>query len=238
MRDREAPPGAAEADLLLMLQLSDSMFPSGATAFSWGVESMHEDGVPLKADALRTLMTTLVERRWAGFDRPFLERAWREQASGSAPMPALIDVDRRCEAMNLTEGARAASRRLGFTQLRVHAELGGAAAGAYLAEVREGRAPGHLPIVQGLVWADHGLSLRQAGTMSAYGLGTAVAGAAMRLGLIGHVDAQRLLSAVRAVIVAVLAEPCPDVDDAWTGAPALDIAAMRHEPRTGRLFAT
>ncbi len=225
---------ASSGCLLEMLQLGDSMFPSGATAFSWGLESMHGDGIPLQAGALLQFAAASIERRWAGFDRPFLDRAWRQWASPAA----LVDLDRLYEAMSVGAGPRAASRRLGFTQLRVHAELGRGRAADYLSIVRDGRAPGHLAVVQGLVWADRGLSLTQAEMMSAYGLAASIAGAAMRMGLTGHVDAQRLLAALRPAIVAVLAEPCPDPDDAWNGAPAIEVAAMRHEPRVGRLFAT
>jgi urease accessory protein len=64
-----------------------------------------------------------------------------------------------------------------------------------------------------------------------------VTGAAIRLGRLGHVQAQRLLAQARPRIAAVLAQAPPALDDIWNGAPALEIAAMRHETRSARLFA-
>jgi urease accessory protein len=111
------------------------------------------------------------------------------------------------------------------------------AAADYLEEVRAGRAPGHLPIAQGLVWQGLALPLPQAEAMAALGQCIAVTGAAIRLGRLGHVQAQRLLAQARPRIAAVLAQAPPALDDIWNGAPALEIAAMRHETRSARLFA-
>lgn len=246
-------PGA----LLLALQLGDSFFPSGGSAFSWGLESMQCDGMVSSAEQVFGAMSGLVEQRWAGFDRPLLRAAhaasWRPHPSAGpspidriddgpanaaiTPFDALIALDELCEAMSLNAGARSASRRLGFTQLRVHGELGLANAAGYLQVVRAGRAIGHLPVAQGLVWASLGLSIEDTEAMSAFSLCTAVAGAAIRMGVLGHIDAQKLLMRMRARIAAVLDTPAPDLDAMWTGAPALDIAALRHEPRAARLFA-
>ena len=74
--------------------------------------------------------------------------------------------------------------------------------------------------------------------MSAFGLCLSVVGAAMRLGMLGHLESQRLLGRMRPTLDAAMAGDPPALDEMWTGAPALEIAAMRHEPRAARLFAT
>jgi urease accessory protein len=231
-----AAPGLDTAGLLALVQYGDSAFPSGATAFSWGLESLLADGLVPGAPQLLEVLCALVEQRWAGFDRPLLRAAYEAAPPGDG-WQALIAIDQLCEAMTLNQGARAASTRLGFTQLRVHAELGLHAAADYLEEVRAGRAPGHLPIAQGLVWQGLALPLPQAEAMAALGQCIAVTGAAIRLGRLGHVQAQRLLAQARPRIAAVLAQAPPALDDIWNGAPALEIAAMRHETRSARLFA-
>lgn len=239
---RVGPPGSDDTSgLLVALQLGDSFFPSGGSAFSWGLESLRVDGRVAGVDQVRELLCDLLASRWAGFDRPLTRAAHRISAAqfdeADAATPALLAVDGLCEAMTLCSGGRSASRRLGFTQLRVHGELGLAAASSYLRAVRAERAHGHLAIVQGLVWQASGLNLRQTETLAAFGYCTAVVSAAIRLGALGHLDAQRVLCGARLVIETTLDIEPPDLDDMWSGTPAIDVALLRHESRVGRLFA-
>ena len=125
----EAVAGDGVGALLALLQYGDSAFPSGASAFSWGLESLLADGLVQDAAQLLAVLRTWVEQRWAGFDRPLIRAA--HQAAGEAMAHeggepaagpdghALIAIDQLCEAMTLNQGARAASCRLGFTQLRL-----------------------------------------------------------------------------------------------------------------------
>jgi urease accessory protein len=236
-----APSGDGGGDasaMLNMLQFADSFFPSGATSFSWGLESLKLDGKVAGAEQVFELLSSHVEQRWAGFDRPLMQAArdaWSQR--GAAALGEAMELDRLCEAMNLARGWRDASRRLGFTQLRVHADLGLGIAQVYLDQVRASGLPGHLPVVQGLLWGAYGLSPAGCDAMVASGLCTTVVGAALRMGLIGHTDGQRLIARARPLIARVIASPVPSLDELWTGAPALDVAAMRHEPRRARLFA-
>ncbi len=238
----DADTDAGSADLLALLQFSDSFFPGGASAFSWGLESMHVDGLAAGGEQVFGMLCALLETRWAGYDRPLMRAAHLAASSpdggAETSFSALIALDGLCEATTLTAGMRAASRRLGFTQLRVHAGLGLEAAAGYLDQVCAECAPGHLPIAQGLIWQALGVKPCRAEAVSAYALCAGVAGAAIRLGRIGHLDGQRLLLRLRPRIDAVLAAEPPGLDELWTGAPALEIAAMRHEPRAARLFAT
>jgi len=225
-------------DMLTMLQFADSFFPSGATSFSWGLESLRHDARVSNAEQVFEVLCAHIEQRWAGFDRPLMHaarEAWVQR--GAAALSDAIELDRLCEAMNLTRSWRDASRRLGFTQLRVHADLGQGIAQVYLDQVRASGLPGHLPVVQGLVWGAYGLSASGCDAMASSGLCTTVVGAALRLGLIGHTEGQRLLTRTRPLIARVMAAPPCPVDALWSGAPVLDLAAMRHEPRAARLFA-
>lgn len=225
-------------DMLSMLQFADSFFPSGATSFSWGLESLKLDGKVSNAEQVFEVLCAHIEQRWAGFDRPLMHAArevWVRR--GAAALNEAMELDRLCEAMNLSRSWRDASRRLGFTQLRVHADLGQGIAQVYLDQVRAAGLPGHLPVVQGLIWGAYGLSTGGCDAMASSGLCTTVVGAALRMGLIGHTEGQRLLSRTRPLIARVMAKPPCSVDELWSGAPVLDIAAMRHEPRSARLFA-
>jgi urease accessory protein len=59
----------------------------------------------------------------------------------------------------------------------------------------------------------------------------------MRLGLISHVEGQRILTGMRPVICKLLAEPTLPFDMASAYMPAAEIAMMRHETSRVRMFA-
>jgi urease accessory protein len=103
--------------------------------------------------------------------------------------------------------------------------------------VRDGAAPGHLPVVQGLLFAALGLDAPTAGVMSAHMLAVNVVGAALRLSVISHIDAQRILTGMRSLLADILRVQAPDVTEAGTYTPMTDAAVMRHEVQQARLFA-
>ena len=149
----------------------------------------------------------------------------------------VAEADALLEAMTLAAELRDGSRRSGRAMLKVHKALGTAGAAAYGDLVSAGRAPGHGAAVQGLVWRGVGLDLGAAEALSAHSLAIGILGAALRLGLIGHVDAQRTLQAVRPALARLLQDPAPALDDLHAFTPEAEIAVMRHETATTRLFA-
>ena len=141
------------------------------------------------------------------------------------------------EAATLAAELRRGSRRAGRALLKVHAELGTRGASAYRALVTSGEAPGHGAAVQGLVWRGVGLDLATAEVLSAHTFATGILGAALRLGLIGHIGAQRILQSARTLVADLLREPAPALDDIRALTPEAEIAVMRHETASTRLFA-
>ena len=82
------------------------------------------------------------------------------------------------------------------------------------------------------------MSLAAAEAISAHGLAVGLLGAALRLGLIGHLEAQRSLQALRDEIAGLLSAQALSADAMHAFTPAADIAVMRHETAEVRLFAT
>ncbi len=219
--------------LLLALQHGDSFFPSGSIAFSWGLETLRAEGVIASAADLQRFATGQLTRRWASCDRPALAAA---HAAGG-DLDRVREVDRAVEALTLAREMREGSRRGGATLLGVHEALGTPGAAVYRRSVRSGEAPGHLAAVQGLVWRGVDLPQEAAAAISAHGLSIGLLGAALRLGLIGHLEAQRILACLRPVIRRLLARPPAPLRRLAAFAPEAEIAAMRHETASLRLFA-
>ena len=226
----EAQDGAA-ADLAA-LQFGDSFFPSGAVSFSMGLETLHADGIVTDAAGLDAFLTDQVADRWASAERAFLAAAHR----ACPDWPAVAEIDALQEAMTLPRELREGSRKGGAALLGVHAGMETEGAQAYRARLRAGDAHGHLAVVQGVVLRGSGLALARAEAVSLHGLCAALLGAALRLGLIGHLDGQIILRRLRPRMAALLARPAPDVHEARAYAPLADVAAARHEAAAVRLF--
>ena len=222
------------ATLLKVLQLGDSFFPSGANVFSYGLEGLREQGRLLHADDVERLVEGQLAHRWADGERVALLHAY----AAAGDLDAVQRVDQLVEASSLVESWRLGGRRLGRSLLRTHRALGTEGAAAYDERVRAVRAPGQASAVHGLVAFASGLSGDEAATLSAYGLIIGLVSAALRLGVLSHLDGQRIVGRQLERVSALVALPVPPLAALATWVPHAEIASMRQEARRGRLFAT
>lgn len=221
------------AAALALLQYGDSAFPAGGFAFSWGVEGLAADGHLPGPDALDQLIADHLTFRWASMDRPLLCRAYRAES-----LDAIARVDRLAEAMTPSAQLRDGSHRAGRALLGIAVRLGGASSTGYRAYVATDPRLGHLPVVQALALRDAGLDLPAAQLLSGWTLVTGLVSAAVRLGIIGHVEAQQALTAARPVLADLLANDLPDDLLPSSFTPLIDIAVTRGPSRHVRMFAT
>ena len=217
---------------LVLLQHGDSFFPSGSVAFSFGLETLVQDGLVRDADDVRGFLVDQICHRWASAERSVLAAAW----GCSVDLEALKKVDGVQEAMTLSRELREGSQRAGAALLSVHRKLETPGAGDFWSLITAGETPGHLTVVQGLVWRGHGLDCRQCQLLSAHTFCVGVLGAAIRLSVIGHLAAQSILGGLHPVIETILAQPAPVLERASSYVPLAEIATMRHQDQTSRLF--
>lgn len=219
--------------LLIVLQHGDSFFPSGAISFSWGLETLVAEHTVTSAADVHRLVEGQLACRWATCERSALVGAYR----AADALDEVVRIDNQLDALALSREMRQGGRRAGGALLSVHVSLATPRAGDYRALVRAGDAPGQLAVVQGLVWRGAGLDERTASALSGYTTCVGFVGAAIRLGLIGHVDGQRILTQTRLLLSQLLAEPPPLFDEASAYTPAAEIAMMHHEVGQVRMFA-
>jgi urease accessory protein len=222
-----------ELMLLALLQHADSFFPGGSASFSLGLEGIGNDGFVRSATSLRRYLEGQIRYRWATCDRSLLVAAHRAHHQ----LDHVAAVDRLAEAVALPRELREGSTRSGTALLGMHQRLDTPGATQYAAFVNQKRAVGHLAVVQGLMWARIGLSERSAETAAVHGLCIGTVGAAVRLGIVGHVDAQRILTDMRHMIAVLLTDPVLNLDSISAFTPLTDIGLMRHESQALRLFA-
>jgi len=222
---------------LIALQQADAAFPSGSFAFSNGVEGLAAADPGFGEAALARSVAAALAFRWAGTDRVALILAHR--ADGDAGRLAAIDA--AVEAASMAEPMRTGSRRNGASLLAAHARLGTPGAADLRRVVREGGLLGHLPTVQGALCRALGLPERSAALVSGYQFASGLTSAAVRLGAVGAIEAQRVLSGALPLIAEHLERPVPEPEDGaivLTGlTPFIEIAAMRQAQAELRLFA-
>ncbi len=223
-----------DAELLVALQHGDSLFPSGAGSFSWGLEPLHRDGLLSSEEDVRAFLSSQLHGRWQSFDRPVMAAA--HAAAGDEAK--LAELDDLVERMTMPAELREGSRRAGAALLSIHARLQTPGAQAFQNAVRDGGLRGHLPVVQGVVWHGTGLGARTAAAMAAHGLVAGILSAAVRLNIIGHAAAQRLRGDLHHDLATMVDTAPPAPADISSFTPLAEIAAMRHPNQTVRLFAT
>lgn len=218
---------------LAAFQHVDSFFPSGAVSFSWGLETMSNCGLVSSRKELLQFVRAQLTNRWAVFERPAMMLAH----ASADDVDAMADLDWRVEAQTLAAEQRDGSRRMGAALLAIHVKLETPDAASYLSRVQDGLAAGHLPVVQGLVWQRLGFDVPLVQRMAAHALCTGLLSAAVRLAIIGHFDAQGVLTELHPVIEELVHEPAAGPDALHSFVPQTDIASMNHETDEMRLFA-
>lgn len=216
--------------LVAAMQFGDGQFPSGGFAFSWGLETLVSEGL-IRREGLGAFIASQLEHRWGTFDRVILVLAHR-----AIDEAELADLDDWVDAFTLAEAQRTGSKRAGRALLDTHARLETPGAASYRARVIAGRGTGHLPVAQGIVLRGAGLSEGAASAVAAYSVVSGFGTAAIRLGLASHLDIQRIMSALRSPIAALVDAPVASRADVSSFVPLSDIALMRHPTRPLRLF--
>lgn len=224
---------------LAMLRHGDSAFPGGTASFSWGLETLVRDGLVRNATELEAMLNDQLRLRWATSERAALLAAW----DADCDLASIARIDHILEARTLAREWREGSRRAGSALLSVHVKLGSAGATAYQRALVTGEdiapglpALGHLTVMQGLLWRQSGIDRLDAALMAAHTIVLTATGAAIRLGIIGHIDAQAIVGRSAPLIADLLAEEPPTLDEIHAFVPLVEIASMRHETGEMRLF--
>jgi urease accessory protein len=217
-----------------LLQITDSLFPSGAFVHSYGLEGLLPDRVGA------AVLRTTVESIWLGHllrtDGLLGLAAYRAMVRGHVEQ--ICELDRRLSAIKLPRELRDASATTGRSFLaEANAFLGSRRLADLCARVESAESPGNYAIAFHAAAAVAGAAETESLLAWGYQAAAQMTASLLRLGLLGHHAAVSLLGALREPIEQGVREVLRrDVGDVSGFAPRLEIASMRHERQYSRLF--
>jgi len=213
---------------VLVWQLVDSAFPTGAFAHSLGLESAWQHGEVESRDDLQAFTEAAVLQAASGA-LPLVNAAYREP-------DRLAEWDALHDAFLTNAVANRASRVQGRTLVASAARIWPSPA---LARIQSAVAStcAHVAPLTGVVFRALGVPRETAQRIVLYGAARGVLSAAVRLGVTGSYDAQRLQSAVGLWSAGVAARYA-DIDehDLAQTAPIVDVLQGAHDRLYSRLF--
>lgn len=225
--------------LRLMAWLSPA-FPVGSFSYSHGLETAAHRELVADAAGLRAWLADLIERGSAWNDAVLFAQAHRRMGAlveGGLPAPP-EDDPALAELCELAEALAGSRERHMETMLQGAAFLKAAAAWPHPAFAAL-PADCAYPVAVGAVAGAHGVDLRSSLAAFLQAFASNQIQAAIRLGVIGQVDAMATLASLEAVISDAAGRATQSMlDDLGSSTMMAEIAAMQHETHYSRLFRT
>jgi urease accessory protein len=214
--------------VFLAWQIVDSAFPTGAFAHSLGLEAAWQHGEIEDVTALgRFVDETIRQAGWAAL--PFVSAAYREPHR-------LAWLDELNEAFLLNAVANRASRIQGRTLAATAARIWPSEETVANAQQSSGLRA-HVAPLTGVTFRAIGLPLDTAQQIVLYGAARTVLSAAVRLGIVGSYEAQRLQrDCGRSLEVTMRQCAALDIEDLAQTAPLVDLLQSAHDRLYSRLF--
>lgn len=222
--------------MLSLLQLSDSMFPTGSFAHSYGLETYVQQGLVRDGATLQELLQVQLRYNLAYSDMLICAQAI--QCHHYDDRAGLIWLDELLTAAKIAQEAREASIKVGRRLLRsVLPLVADPMLQYYEAEIKVGRCAGHQAIASGLTYAALRFQPLASLMVYAYNFVAGQVSAAVRLMPLGQTQAQWVIQGLQpAMQQAAETALSSNLEDFQSFVPAADIRAMQHAYLQGRLF--
>ena len=222
----------------MLLQYGDTGYPAGAYAHSLGFETAFDEGHISGVDGIELAVRAMLTQQTARTDA--VAAAACARAAHRLDTAGFCAIDRRLTATRAPREAREASRRVG-RQMLANAAVSESDAWleAVSTAVAHGEADGNYACVVGAILGRHGSAPEVAATLAIWSSISSLVNAAVRLGGITHLEAQRIVTRLRPLATKLSRSAAmPDAQRMAGSAPLFEIWSMRHEAAATRLFAS
>lgn len=223
---------------LSMMQLSDSFFPAGLYTMSNGLETLYHQKMVTNADGVKNLIQMYYLHQVGPADCVALANAYDFASQGNLGGVLLVD-DIICK-IKLVKEQREASMRSGRQLIKCVLALGNnQLITQYHNEIIKSNTPGTYPVSFSVGAQSFGISKQNACLMLFYGFGVSIVGAALRLGIIQHIESQQILDSLKPIISEQVDKHISkSYDQIWQFSPQADIFQMHHEKMEAKMFIT
>lgn len=226
-------------DDLDALQLSDSLFPTGMFAASGGLELMFTKQMITTAGDLLCLCRSIIERQVGPSDCAALAGAY--ELAAHPDTKEIEELDLVCCSMKTVREVREASTRSGVQLCRcVSTFCDDSALDRYQDCIDRGAASGVYPVSLGVCCRALGIRKEKALYILLYGFASGMVGAALRLGMIQHLEAQKIIHELKPVMREAARQHTGKTGSGmmWQFCPHAEILQMAHEKTDAKMFIT
>ena len=220
-----------------LLQISDTMFPTGSYAHSYGLEGFVQDEMIKNNTDFQNFIYDIVIPSLENFELP------TTTASYKATLPELnfekiYEIDIIYGAMKPCREVREASARTGQQRLLLNLEISDETVWKELERIRLNREiHAYESIILGIQGALNQMTLEDTLAFAYYQGLTSLINAAIKLVRIGQITCQKILSdALKQCSKVVNKSKDISIEKMGWICPAFDISSARHETAFSRLF--
>ncbi len=227
-----------------IMQLSDSFFPSGMFSMSGGLESLYQHNIVNNGDQIREFIIEQIEFQLIPCDCSVLSITMN--AVKNNELSQILNIDNKFYSMKLTKDIRNSLVRSGkqvFNCLMYminDSNHKNQFLKQFKSKIEKNETPCTYPVAMGIYSQCLDISLQSAMKLLLYSFCSSVISAAIRLGIIQHLDGQKILGLlaepVNTFVTNKIKEETPT--DIWQLTPLTEIHQMYHEHNESRMFIT
>ncbi|HSB50265.1 MAG TPA: urease accessory UreF family protein [Nitrosopumilaceae archaeon] len=225
-----------------LMQLSDSFFPSGMFSMSSGLESLANAHKITNWNDVLNFILEQIEFQIFPCDCTVLSLAFSGVKNND--LKTVVDIDKKYYSMKFAKEVRNSSTRSGKQLLNslIHM-IDNQGDRIFLYEfnekIKSKETPGTYPITLAICAICLDIPIESVTRMLLYSFSSSVVSAAIRLGLIQHLDAQKILKLLAQPInTFILTNKTKNIQDIWQLTPLVEIHQMNHERNESRMFIT
>jgi len=224
---------------LAMMQLSDSFFPTGLFATSNGLEFLFSKNQIKGVYDLKNIIKTNIIQQIGPSDCIALVNALKNANDNN--FEKIIQTDEISFSMKSIKEIRNASVNSG-TQLIKCVSIfvkENNILNQYQKAIKEKKVYGVFPVAFAICCNALKIKKEKSMAMLLYGFTVSIVGAALRLGLIQHLESQEIIHDVKSTIFQTIKNnKNKSIFDMWQFTPQLDIVQMSHEKMDSKMFIT
>ncbi|MCL6119734.1 MAG: urease accessory protein UreF [Deltaproteobacteria bacterium] len=225
-----------DGTLLSLFQLTDTLFPSGLYAYSFGLETYVSKGIISDSTGFNIFLKNLVTGSIKHCDALILKLCM--EAINKGDLEAVIYYEKVIHSMKVVREFREGDIQMGRQLLKIMRHLYSSEfMDRYSQKIKNNTIYGHHAVVYALACNILGIDIYSAILAYLYTIVSGIVGAGLRLIPLGQTEGQRTIETLKGFLsTAVSAIMGYGEQDIYTFAPGIEIMGMKHEMLYTRLF--